>query len=158
VRFGALPRVARPMPLETGTPRDMGLVDRRLLGNKLVVQVGVGAIGSWIDWFLASDGVRHFRVVDPDEVEVSNLYGRTAYRPSDVGRQKVVAISGVLRENVDPLVSFSYSVARTWLFSHLMIRGSFLGYPVSAMREYQWYLLRRIEVEPAVTSSTRCPG
>ena len=73
--------------------------DRRLEGlipasirDKRVLVAGCGSVGSGVAMQLARSGVRHFTLIDPDQVEWPNLT-RTTYGHKDVGRSKVDALS-----------------------------------------------------------------
>lgn len=61
-----------------------------------VVLLGCGAVGSWVAIQLAQSGVQHFRLIDSDVVERSNL-NRSLFLASDVGHLKTEALSRHLR-------------------------------------------------------------
>ena len=72
------------------------------LGSARVGIVGAGGLGSNCAMLLTRMGVRHFRLADPDVVDLSNL-NRQFFFPEQVGRPKVEALAENLRRiNPDP--------------------------------------------------------
>ncbi len=69
---------------------------RRLLRARVAV-IGVGGMGSWVAFNLACCGVGSLVLVDPDEVEASNLNRAILFAESDVGRLKVGAGAETLK-------------------------------------------------------------
>jgi len=62
------------------------------------IVIGVGGIGSWVALDLALSGqVRNIVLIDPDNVEESNL-NRTPFRISDIGLLKVEALRYIILE------------------------------------------------------------
>lgn len=61
------------------------------LKSKHVMIIGLGSGGSHVAEQLARSGVMHFTLIDPDEVEQSNLSGASFYI-DDIGRTKVDAV------------------------------------------------------------------
>lgn len=59
--------------------------------------VGLGGVGSWVALDLAMVGVEKLTLVDPDEVELSNL-NRCPYREDQVGEAKAVAMAELILE------------------------------------------------------------
>jgi len=78
---------------EYGDERDL----QRRLGGARVTVLGCGGLGSWAIAGLAAAGVRHFRLVDDDTVELSNLNRQAIYRPDQLGTAKVEAAREWLR-------------------------------------------------------------
>lgn len=72
--------------------------DQSRLAASSAVIVGVGAVGSETARLLAQAGVGRLLLVDPDDIEPSNLSRGALYGPADVGRPKVVAAADVLRD------------------------------------------------------------
>lgn len=64
--------------------------------KRRVVILGTGAVGSWVAVQLAQSGLKEFTLIDPDEVEPSNL-NRSLFVPDDIGRSKVEVLSECLR-------------------------------------------------------------
>ncbi|AFI04794.1 HesA/MoeB/ThiF family protein [Helicobacter cetorum] len=62
------------------------------LQTKVVMIVGLGAVGSYIADILARSGVRNFILVDDDRVELSNLHRQHFYKEKDVGLKKIDCI------------------------------------------------------------------
>ncbi len=70
---------------------------RDRLRRSHVLVVGAGALGSPALLHLASAGVGTLTVVDPDEVEISNLQRQILHRTDDVGRPKVESAAARIR-------------------------------------------------------------
>ena len=51
----------------------------------LVTVIGCGGLGTWALAALAAAGLRHFRLVDDDRVELSNLNRQVLYTPAEIG-------------------------------------------------------------------------
>lgn len=68
---------------------EVGEAGSRLLGDAKVVIVGVGGLTAGVLPALVGAGVGTIGLVDPDEVEVSNLHRQTLFAAADVGRGKV---------------------------------------------------------------------
>lgn len=66
------------------------------MGERRVLVAGCGSVGSRIAEDLARSGVRHFVLVDPDEVSLPNM-ARSVYARADVGRAKVAVLAECLR-------------------------------------------------------------
>lgn len=62
-----------------------------------IVVVGAGGVGSAVLPALAAAGVSEIVLVDPDEVELSNLSRQTLYTTRDLGRSKVDSAVAALR-------------------------------------------------------------
>jgi bacteriocin biosynthesis cyclodehydratase domain-containing protein len=88
-------RFSRQLPYlaEHGDEHDLQC---RLAGARITV-LGCGGLGSWAIAALAAAGVRRFRLVDDDVVELSNLNRQAIYRPDQVGTAKVKAAAQWLR-------------------------------------------------------------
>lgn len=61
------------------------------LAGKVVVIAGTGAIGTWVAIMLARMGIRSFRLIDKDRVEIYNV-STQAFTPKNVGQYKVRAL------------------------------------------------------------------
>jgi len=88
-------RFSRQLPYlaEHGDEREL----QRRLGAARVSVVGCGGLGTWALAALAAAGVRRFRLVDHDAVELSNLNRQAMYRQDEVGVDKVEAAARWLR-------------------------------------------------------------
>lgn len=74
------------------------------LKNAKVVVLGMGGWGTWCALQLALIGIGQLRVVDGDDVELSNLNRQVLYNDADVGQQKVTAAKNRIKSinpNVD---------------------------------------------------------
>jgi bacteriocin biosynthesis cyclodehydratase domain-containing protein len=88
-------RYARQLPYlgDHDDERDL----QRRLGSACVTVIGCGGLGTWAVAALAGAGVRRFRVVDDDGVELSNLNRQMLYTPQQLGTPKVAATAAWLR-------------------------------------------------------------
>jgi molybdopterin/thiamine biosynthesis adenylyltransferase len=84
---------------------------RDLLRRSHVLIVGAGALGSPAALCLAAAGVGTLTLVDPDEVEISNLQRQILHRTNDVGRAKVDSAAARIR-GLHPEVVVQGHVAR----------------------------------------------
>jgi hypothetical protein len=73
------------------------------LSQATAIIIGVGALGNEVARLLALAGVGRLILCDPDRVESTNLSRTSLFRPADVGRLKVQAAAGALRELVPEL-------------------------------------------------------
>jgi len=94
-----------PIPiLNEFTSRSNGIVDTDLLGQKKVVFIGAGSVGSQIALSLAQSAVGRFSILDPDFLSASNL-SRHACDINDLGRYKTLAIRDlILRRNPSAII------------------------------------------------------
>ena len=84
-----------------------GLIDRdkvhsyvyqeRLKKSKVVV-FGMGGWGTWCSLLLAQAGIGCLRIIDGDDVELSNVNRQVLYKAKDVGLQKVNAAQKSIKE------------------------------------------------------------
>jgi len=68
------------------------------LGDKRVLLIGAGGLGSPVATLLARAGVGHLEVVDEDTIDRSNLQRQTLYASVDVGAAKSVVAAGRIRD------------------------------------------------------------
>jgi molybdopterin/thiamine biosynthesis adenylyltransferase len=83
---------------------DIGIEGQRQLQSSRALLVGVGGLGSPVALYLASAGVGHIVLVDPDVVELTNLQRQIAHDQSRIGQAKVLSAStamGALNPHVD---------------------------------------------------------
>ena len=66
--------------------------------------VGIGGLGCPAAIMLAAAGVGTLRLIDGDQVELSNLHRQTLYGISDVGKMKVIAAAAILNNHYDQVM------------------------------------------------------
>ena len=93
-----LRRYARQMAMP-----DFGAAGQEKLRAARVLLIGAGGLGSPAALYLAAAGVGTLGIVDPDDVELSNLHRQILHGTADVGRPKVASAAARL-EAVNPLV------------------------------------------------------
>jgi molybdopterin/thiamine biosynthesis adenylyltransferase len=76
--------------------RQSDIIPSRVLGEKITI-IGAGAIGGWTTLALAKMGFCNLTVYDFDQVDTVNLNSQL-YRLSDVGKNKVNALDGIVYE------------------------------------------------------------
>jgi bacteriocin biosynthesis cyclodehydratase domain-containing protein len=73
---------------------------QRALSAARVVVLGVGGLGGWAAYALASTGIGRLDIFDGDDVEISNLNRQILFGEADLGRPKaVVAAESLARFN-----------------------------------------------------------
>lgn len=90
---------------------------QRALRAARVLVVGAGGLGSPAALYLAAAGVGHLVIVDPDQVELSNLQRQVAHRTRDIGRDKATRAAEAALE-LNPGIRVDGLVARAdaaWL-------------------------------------------
>jgi len=65
------------------------------LNDKRVTMLGCGALGSWTSVLLARSGLKRFRLIDMDKVEIHNI-STQAFFLENLGQYKVTALSRIL--------------------------------------------------------------
>ena len=70
---------------------EIGDAGQRILGDRRVLVLGVGALGSLAADLLARAGIGHLRIVDRDVVELTNLQRQVLYTEADVDAPKAEA-------------------------------------------------------------------
>ncbi|PJC84961.1 molybdopterin-synthase adenylyltransferase MoeB [Vibrio sp. HA2012] len=75
---------------------EMGEEGQLKLQNARVLVIGCGGLGTSAALFLAAAGVGQMILVDGDKVESSNLQRQVAYRESDSGNPKSIALANQL--------------------------------------------------------------
>jgi sulfur carrier protein ThiS adenylyltransferase len=83
--------------LENRFTRQEGFVPQNRLESLKVTVIGVGAIGRQVALQLAAIGARHLKLVDFDQVDLSNVTTQ-GYRAADVGQPKVLATAAAMRQ------------------------------------------------------------
>ncbi len=98
--MGKQARYSRQMSLP-----EVGAVGQSQLAGSRVLLVGGGGLGNAVIQTLTAAGVGHIRVVDGDEVAVSNLARQPLFTLNDVGRAKAHVLAEVCqRQNPDVMV------------------------------------------------------
>lgn len=82
---------------------EIGLEGQRRLRDTRVLIVGAGGLGSAIGYYLAAAGVGYICVVDPDEVELSNLQRQILHDTDRLGTPKALSAKSRL-ERLNPLI------------------------------------------------------
>lgn len=71
--------------------KEIGGGGQQRLAGASVALVGLGGLGGPAAQFLAAAGVGRLRLIDDDNVSLSNLQRQVVFKTSDVGRAKVIA-------------------------------------------------------------------
>jgi adenylyltransferase/sulfurtransferase len=76
---------------------DIDVAGQERLLNAKVLIFGVGGLGSPASMYLASSGIGELALVDPDEVELSNLQRQIVHRNDALGRRKTASAAETLK-------------------------------------------------------------
>lgn len=68
------------------------------LRNSKVLIIGLGAVGTWVACNLVESGVEKLFLLDPDDVDVTNLHRQYGYTLKDVGKKKTDALEERLKK------------------------------------------------------------
>jgi molybdopterin/thiamine biosynthesis adenylyltransferase len=77
---------------------DLGGKGQMRLRQGRVLVIGAGGLGSPAAFYLAAAGIGTLGLIDPDEVELSNLQRQILHRTADIGRKKVESAQSKLIE------------------------------------------------------------
>src|SRR5207244_4338841 len=77
---------------------DLGGKGQIRLRQARVLVIGAGGLGSPAAFYLAAAGVGTLGLVDPDNVELSNLQRQILHSTPDIGRKKVEPAKKTLNE------------------------------------------------------------
>lgn len=83
------------------------------LKKSRVLVLGMGGWGTWCSLQLAVSGVGILRIVDGDDVELSNLNRQILYKSDDIGRKKTDAASDSLKQHNKYVIVEKYPVFAT---------------------------------------------
>ncbi|MDY6842695.1 MAG: HesA/MoeB/ThiF family protein [Thermodesulfobacteriota bacterium] len=67
---------------------EIGIEGQEKIKSSRILIAGVGGLGSSMSYYLAAAGVGYMRIVDYDEVNLSNLNRQILYLDRDIGRKK----------------------------------------------------------------------
>jgi molybdopterin/thiamine biosynthesis adenylyltransferase len=84
--------------------REVGGAGQQALKAARVLVIGAGGLGSPAILYLAAAGVGTLRIVDDDEVSLSNLQRQVVHGTDDVGRPKVTSAAQTVRR-INPHVA-----------------------------------------------------
>ena len=110
---------------------EVGAEGQRRLNEARVLCIGAGGLGSPSALYLAAAGVGKLGIVDPDDVDLSNLQRQILHGTKDVGRKKIESARDRLRD-VNPKIEVELHDCRfssanaTELVSHydIVVDGS----------------------------------
>jgi molybdopterin/thiamine biosynthesis adenylyltransferase len=100
---------------------DIGVEGQEKLLAAHVLVVGAGGLGCPVGLYLASSGVGHITVIDPDKVELSNLQRQIGHSTARVGQPKAQSLAQAMAAinpsvNITPLAALA---DRPWLSRHV---------------------------------------
>lgn len=84
---------------------------QKKLTQAKVAIIGIGGLGSPVATYLASSGIGHLTIVDPDTVALDNLQRQIIYSTQDIGKPKVVSAKEKLIDNNPNIEITSYQEA-----------------------------------------------
>src|ERR1700757_2337359 len=90
---------------------EVGAEGQRRLNTAQVLCVGAGGLGSPAALYLAAAGVGKIGIVDPDDVDLTNLQRQILHGTKDVGRKKLDSARDRLRD-VNPNIDIQLHEAR----------------------------------------------
>lgn len=76
---------------------EFDIAGQEALAAARVLMIGAGGLGCPAGLYLAGAGIGELVIVDADTVESSNLHRQIAYRESDVGKPKALALAETLQ-------------------------------------------------------------
>lgn len=77
---------------------EIDITGQRKLASAHALIIGLGGLGSPVAMYLASSGLGHLTLCDPDKVELSNLQRQIIHGTSDIGRVKSISAADRLSE------------------------------------------------------------
>lgn len=90
---------------------DFGPEGQNALEQSKVACIGAGGLGSSALLYLAAAGIGMIRIIDDDDVEISNLQRQVIHGTNDLGRRKVDSAKDRLKD-VNPLIEIETVDAR----------------------------------------------
>lgn len=106
-----------------------GRESQQRLRSLCVAIVGLGGLGSFVALELAYLGVGHLILIDPDQVEITNLNRLLAATPTDIGRGKVTVYKDLIAQ-IDPTIqvdAFEQSIIDRQAREHIKDADVFMG-------------------------------
>ncbi len=76
---------------------DFGPEEQEKLRRSKVLVIGAGGLGAPLLLYLAAAGLGHIGIIDPDQVELSNLQRQVLYAEKDLGKNKAEVAAQRLR-------------------------------------------------------------
>lgn len=73
------------------------LAGQKKLQHSRALIIGLGGLGSPVALYLASSGIGHLVICDPDDVELSNLQRQIIHTTQTIGQQKTKSAQNMLR-------------------------------------------------------------
>jgi len=126
-----------------------GIEGQKKLKASNVLIAGLGGLGSPVAIYLAAAGVGHLKLIDMDEVDLSNLNRQILHWDEDVGKEKVISALEKLRK-VNPSVEFDVVNSKIDEANVLDLTANY-DVLIDAMDNFQTrYLLNRAAIEHRV--------
>lgn len=102
--------------------KQKSVVDQVKLKAAKVLVIGAGGLGCPVLVNLASAGIGHITIVDPDSISISNIHRQTLFSPNLVGERKAVVAANRLME-LNPFIHVESVVSRVKLehFKHDLV-------------------------------------
>lgn len=91
--------------------KQVKIVDQAKLKAARVLVVGAGGLGCPVLVNLASAGVGHLTIVDPDSISITNIHRQTLFSPNLVGEKKAIVAANRMME-LNPFIKVSPIVSR----------------------------------------------
>ncbi|MDA3787712.1 MAG: ThiF family adenylyltransferase [Desulfobacula sp.] len=108
--------------------KNKGLSETNVLSQIIVLIIGLGSVGSIIAAELAKAGIRHFKLIDDDRLEIGNVSHHAAGL-SDVGRYKVNVVADMIL-NINPYAKIKRIIRKAeWIIIDMvreMIQSSYI--------------------------------
>lgn len=75
---------------------EIGIEGQAKISSSSALIIGAGGLGSPVAMYLASSGIGHLTLVDPDVVDLTNLQRQIAHHTGSVGRPKVESVADTI--------------------------------------------------------------
>ena len=79
--------------------KDIGVPGQKKIIQAKVLIVGMGGLGCPAAEFLTRAGIGSLGIVDPDEVDLSNIHRQSLFNVKDLKKSKVLAAKKKLKKN-----------------------------------------------------------